>query len=176
MRYTRIDPFELIKTINRLQIKNKAASIVITEDNFDEVITLVMDLLRQEYEVKLQFVIGNESIDDTHKYKLFHLLCNKLGRYDIKIESTPVVCWQGDNNTVVRFKLATLNRFIYNNFAHRKVCINCDCKNECIERGCAIRVHPDGIVSPCLDNHIIYNEFGIKRCLERAYADMEIVQ
>lgn len=52
--------------------------------------------------------------------------------------------------------------------------MNCENRSECVERGCAVRIFPDGRVTPCL-NH--FNSFSSENAfvnLETAYRALEI--
>ncbi len=175
MRYTGIDPHMLLDTARKIDVKEKAISIVITEENYNELDSLLTDILMQGYEIKLQFVIGNDSLEEQEKHALISRLCERYGMYQIEVASTPTIVWRTDGTEKVRLKLASLNQFVYDNLAFRRNCLDCEHKKFCIERGCAVRIYPNGEVSPCLDKYISFNQKCVRQCIECAYAAMEIL-
>lgn len=52
--------------------------------------------------------------------------------------------------------------------------MNCEKKHECVERGCAIRIFPDGKVTPCLNHFQIFSSENILENLEAAYHALEL--
>ena len=175
MKHTRVEPYSLVSFINDCCPKSKAASIVITEDNIQDVFQLMLFLSNQGFDIKLQFVIGQTSITQKQQYDFYKKLCSHYGESQIVLSSTPSLLWNATTNSTIRLKMADLNKFVYDNLERRKACSDCQNRDKCVERGCAIRVHPNGDVSPCLDNHKLYNEWSFSSNLKKAYEDMEII-
>lgn len=175
MKYTKVDPYPLISFINDCHPKSKAASIVITEDSIQDMFQLLDYLINQEFDVKLQFVIGKTLINRQQQYEFYRELCTHFGDSQIVLASTPSFIWNVTDNSTIRLKTPSLNRFVYDNIVRRKACLNCALKKECVERGCAVRVYTNGDVSPCLSNHILYQDIALINSIKKAYDDMEIV-
>lgn len=175
MKHTRVEPYSLISFINDCHPKAKAASIVITEDNIQDVFQIILYLINQQFDVKLQFIIGKSKITRKQRYEFYRKLCAHFGDSQIILASTPSFMWNVTGNSTIRLKWEELSKFIYDSIEHRKACSSCPLKNECVERGCAIRVHPNGDVSPCLNNYKPYRGNDLIKSLEEAYDDMKIV-
>lgn len=170
MNYTQVNPYEVMNTINKLNLRNKAVSIVVTDDNTFDIEEMIVSLSSQSYDVKLQFVIDDGKSNVEKEYRIIRLVSNLYGEPTILLQSTPSLLWKTQYKTIVRLKLASLNCFIYDRIIHREMCENCNYKENCVERGCAIRVYPNGDVSPCLNNHYLFTEHDIRENIEKAYA------
>lgn len=175
LKYTKVNPENLLSFINSINPKSKAASLVITEDNYSEIIELVSCLVKQSYDVKLQFVINNIDISQKRKYQLYRRICDEFGDSKIVLSATPALCWRASTGSTIRLKLDSLSQFVYDHLVHRKICNTCSSRDVCVERGCAVRVYPNGNATPCLNNHIVYNNSQIKDNIVKAYDAIELI-
>lgn len=166
--YTGVNPFDLVKKMDVLKHARKAVSIVITNENCSDINEIINFFLKNNYEVKLQFVIGdNKFISDWEKRAL-HKLFNDFGPFSVKLGSTPALIREIEGNTI-RIKLASLNSWMYDNIYVKKQCISCPRKMECVERGCAVRVYPNGSVTPCLNGYKVINSGTVRENIIEAY-------
>lgn len=174
MHYTKINPLMLIDKLQAFNKTKKSVSIVITMENISELEGMIDLFLNNDFDVKLQFVIGDfEGEDSNWERRVLYGLMLKYGKFHIELGATPTLCKIVGGNKI-RIKLASLNAWMYDNLILRKVCMSCKNREKCVERGCAVRIFPDGKVAPCLNS---FNSFSSERTLENlesAYYALEI--
>lgn len=175
MRYTTIDPLQLVKKMQHLDSVRKSVSIVITEENIDEIENLITLYAKHSFDIKLQFVISQSKNESNWERKVIKKLFDTYGRFDISIGANPVLYRTLENNVIIKIKLASLNTWMYENIFGREACTLCDRREECVERGCSIRIYPDGTVTPCLNQFKSYTSDDVIANLEAAYQAMQIV-
>lgn len=174
MRYTKINPLTLIDSLQSFSKTKKSVSIVITMENVNELEEMIDLYLDNNFDVKLQFIISDlEKEDINWKRNILYALIRKYGEFKIKLSATPTLYKNvGDNK--IRIKLASLNVWMYDNLFLRNICMNCEKRSECVERGCAIRIFPDGKVTPCLNHFKSFSSGNVLENLEAAYHALEI--
>ncbi len=174
MRYTKIDPLVLIDNLRAFSKTKKSVSIVITMENVNELDEMINLYLSNDFDVKLQFIISDKEKQDINwRRKILYELMQKFGKFEIKLGSTPTL-YKKIGNSKIRIKLATLNVWMYDNLFPRNICMNCEKRKECVERGCAIRIFPDGKVTPCLNHFKSFSSENAMENLEVAYRALEI--
>lgn len=174
MHYTKINPLILIDKLRVFSKAKKSVSIVITMENINELEEMIDLFLRNDFDIKLQFIISDlEEEDINWKRKVLYGLMLKYGEFDIKLGATPTLCKMVGSNKI-KIKLASLNAWMYDNLFLRKICMNCEKRRECVERGCAVRVFPDGKVTPCLNHFNSFSSESTLKNLETAYQVLEI--
>ena len=175
MRYTRIDPLQLVEKMKPFGSVKKSVSIVITEENVDEIEKLIKLCTKNGFDIKLQFVISQLKEKSDWERKVINKLFDIYGKFDISVGTTPMLYKILNNNTIIKIKLASLNIWMYDNLFERRGCMYCDKREECAERGCSIRIFPDGTVTPCLNQFINYTSNSVIANLEFAYKAMQII-
>lgn len=174
MRYTKINPFVLIDNLRLFSRTKKSVSIVITMENVNEIEEIINLFLDSDFDVKLQFIISDSEKEDINlKRKVLYRLMQKYGEFKIQLGATPTF-YKKVGDSKIRIKLASLNAWMYDNLFLRNICMNCEKKYECVERGCAIRIFPDGRVTPCLNHSQIFLSENVLANLEAAYHALEI--
>lgn len=174
MRYTKINPLILINKMQAFNKSKKSVSIVITIDNVNELDEMMDLYLKNNFDVKLQFVISESVKKDINwEREVLYNLMRKYGNFEVSIGATPTL-YKEVNHNKIRIKLASLNIWMYDNLFLRNLCIHCEKRRECVERGCAIRIFPDGKVTPCLNHFKSFSSENIMRNLENAYRALEI--
>ena len=174
MRYTKINPLILIDELRVFDNSKKSVSIVITMENINELEELVDLYLKNNFDVKLQFIISESKKQDIDwERKVLYNLIKKYGKFEVKLETTPTL-YKKVNGSNIRIKLASLNMWMYDNLLLRNICMNCEKRGECVERGCAVRIFPDGKVTPCLNHFKLFSTQNILANLETAYRALEI--
>ena len=175
MRYTMIDPQYLIEIMKQFNSVKKSVSIVITEENVNEIEDLITLFTKNSFDIKLQFVISQLRSQEDWERKIIHHLFNIYGKFDISMGATPVLYKTLKNGATIKIKVSSLNTWTYDNIFVRKACMNCKKKKECVERGCAIRIFPDGTVTPCLNQFKYFTSKDVIANLETAYQVMQII-
>lgn len=174
MHYTKINPLILIDNLQLFSKAKKSVSIVITMENENEIEEMIDLFLSYDFDVKLQFIISDSEKEDINwKRKVLYGLMQKYGEFEIQLGTTPTL-FKKVGNSKIRIKLASLNVWMYDSVFSRNICLNCEKKHECVERGCAIRIFPDGKVTPCLNHFQIFSSENILKNLEAAYHALEI--
>ncbi|MCI9411124.1 MAG: radical SAM protein [Eubacterium sp.] len=174
MRYTKINPLVLIDNLKLFGKTKKSVSIVLTTENVNELDEMINLYLSNNFDIKLQFIISDEEKQNINwRRKILYELMQKFGKFQIKLGATPTLC-RKVGNSKIRIKLATLNVWMYDNLFPRNICMNCEKKRECVERGCAIRIFPDGKVTPCLNHFKSFSSENIMENLEVSYRALEI--
>lgn len=175
MHYTAIDPLQLIKKMQQFDSVKRSVSIVITKENVHEIDDLIRLYTERLFDVKLQFVISQSKEERQWERNVVNKLFNTYGRFNISIGANPVLFRTLENNVIIKIKLASLNTWMYENIFLRKACMLCNRREECVERGCSIRIYPDGTVTPCLNQFKRYVSDDVMANLEAAYQAMQIV-
>ena len=175
MKYTMVNPWYLIHTMEQFTKVEKAVSIVITHENADYICDIVSLFIDNQFEVKLQFVISDMKQDDKWERKIVYKLFSNYGKFVVNLDSTPVLVKQVDGKKDIKIKLPSLNKWMYDTLYLRKGCELCLKRDICVERGCSIRVYPNGNVTPCLNNYKIFNSRDVKENILSAYQFAEIM-
>lgn len=174
MRYTKLNPLALIDNLESFDKIKKSVSIVITRENINEMEELIELCINRNFDVKLQFIISDIEKDDINwRRKILYRFMEKYGDFHVKLESTPVLC-KKINGKELKIKLASLNNWMYDNLISRDFCLHCEKKSKCVERGCAVRVFPDGKVTPCLNQIESFSSDSVLLNLKKAYYAMGI--
>jgi len=150
-RYQRVNPEEALKSFLDFPALNKNLNIVITKDNYKEIDLFINWCIKEKVSLDLMFV----SDDDYEYHEIEGIVMNKLLNMNvatIDLNLTPVMSILLSKNSILHIKHPYLSGFF-----HDSLCNSCDARNACFEKICAIRVHPDGKVSPCLSKRIISN-------------------
>lgn len=174
MHYTMIDPLDLIAILKQFNSTKKSVSIVVTKENVTEIKDMIDLFTRNNFDVKLQFVISQTDEDLEWERRVIHSIFEIYGCFKIKLKSTPVLYKKMENGRKINIKWSSLNDWMYNTLVLRESCIKCEKKNECVEKGCSIRVFADGKVTPCLNQFLSFTEESIETNLINAYQAMEI--
>ena len=87
-----------------------------------------------------------------------------MGHCEVKYGSTPSLVVKTKEQSEIVIKNPKLSESI-----KWKICEGCEFGDSCYEKVCAVRVYPNGIVSPCLNGRIIYQNGGIAARIKQAY-------
>lgn len=174
MHYTMIDPLNLIALLKQFDSTKKSVSIVITKENISEIENMIDLFTYNNFDVKLQFIISQTDEDIEWERKIIHKIFEIYGNFSVKLKSTPVLYKKTENGSTINIKLSSLNDWMYSTLFIRESCKKCNKKNECVEKGCSIRIFPDGKVTPCLNQFLCFTDESIETNLINAYQAMEI--
>lgn len=174
MHYTKVNPLELVNNLRSFNKAKKSVSIVITKENANELGEMIDFYMCNGFDIKLQFIISDLEMNNINwQQEILYRLMELYGEFDVKLGATPVLCKEVNGNEI-RIKLASLNAWMYDNLFIKNICMQCEKKAECIERGCAVRVFPDGKVTPCLSQLKSFSSNNVFANLEKAYRSLEI--
>lgn len=174
MRYTKKNPFELIEQLQAFIKTEKSVSIVITKENVNELEEMIDFCIDKNFDVKLQFIISNSEKEDIYwKRKVLYTLIKRYGKFEIKLGTTPTL-YRNVGEKKIKIKLASLNAWMYDNLFLREICVKCERKNECVERGCSVRIFPDGRVTSCLNQYITFSSINVQQNILDAYDALKI--
>ncbi len=168
--YTCINPYSIIERMKHERVKKKAISIVITKQNERELIRLIDLFTLNGYDIKLQFVIPPIYDENEWKESMLQMLFAKYGIFSINLCTAPPILYKIlPSGNEIRIKLASLNQWYANHIYSCLLCKGCQKKLSCVEQACAIRVYPDGSVSPCLDKFIAFSSSNAYQNIIDAY-------
>ena len=169
MKYTMVNPYTVIDKLSPLKHLKKAISVVITKENILEIDNIINLFSQNDYDIKLQFVISERQDEQEWEREILHKLFQMYGMFEMKLGSTPMLYRKLDSGSKMKIKLYSLNQWMYDNIFVRQNCLSCPYKKKCTERGCSIRVFPNGWVTPCLNNYKVFNGDSVKKNILDAY-------
>ena len=149
MKSTRVNPFNVFNTLKGFSGK-KATNIVVTNDNASEIETLLEHCFERNISVDLMPILNFSDSD-----YVLDIIKKMTKKYDFKsltISSTPTLYKEIANGTTFRIKHPSFSKLV-----NREACRDCEHNNECDERMSAVRVFPDGTVTPCINGKLSKN-------------------
>lgn len=167
-RYQNVNPQTAIKALCEFPAVNKTINLVITKDNYTEVYDFIE--LSREKEVSLNIMF--EDVKDS-EYKIIQKnvineLSKKYSERAIVLGITPVLSIKLDDKCNIRVKHPYFSKLFHNG-----ICEGCEQYDSCFEKVCAIRVHPDGVVTPCLSKEICVSGQSMFEKIKNAYNNLE---
>ena len=166
-KYQNVNPYMALDSLYSFPAKTKSINIVITKENYTE----FSDFIRicSQKKILLNVMFENrqdEEYIDIQKKFLNQLLQNNEG--NIILRSTPVLTINFNNECNIRIKHPYLSKLLHNG-----ICEGCSKYDKCFEKVCAIRVRPDGIVTPCLLKEIYFDEDSMYTRIQNAYNSLQ---
>lgn len=110
------------------------------------------------------FELKNYSQVDVEMQKIVLKELGKLGEYGKRVGATPTLVIKTANSCTVSVKHPKLSRSVKWN-----ICRDCNVQETCYERICAVRVYPNGLVTPCLNSHVTFSGESVKDEITKAY-------
>ena len=166
-KYQKVNPREALDSFIDFPAINKNLNIVITKDNYKEIESFIAWCIKEKASLDLMFLSGGDKeYHDIEKRALNDL----LNTHDamIALNSTSFIRIPLSSNSILRIKHPFLSGLF-----HNSICDLCQDRESCFEKVCAVRVHPNGEVTPCLSKRVlskgnnvyekitsIYNRFG----------------
>lgn len=161
--YQGVKPQISINAMNDFKALKKTVNIVITKDNYEELDEFINLCKENDFLLDIMF----EKNDDK-EYKLIQrdILNNLVNSFEgqIVLQSTPVLKLKLNDNAFIRIKHPCLSEML-----HNEVCDHCHQYDVCFEKVCAVRVHPDGVVTPCLMREICFEGQSMYEKIKTAY-------
>ena len=168
-KYTMVDPYVIIDKLSPLKQLKKSISVVITRENVLEIDNIIDLFLQNGFDIKLQFVISEYQDEQEWEREVLHKLFQTYGMFEMKFGSTPMLYRKLDRGNKIKIKLYSLNQWMYDNIFVRQNCLSCPQRKSCTERGCSIRVFPNGWATPCLNNYKVFDGNNVKKNIIDAY-------
>lgn len=163
-RYQNVNPFEAIQSLLSFPAINKNVNIVVVEENYQSITEIVHYCFDHSLPVHIMFELKDYSQADVNMQKYVMQELRKLGKYEKKAGTTPTLIIRTSGNRTVSIKHPKLSRSTKWN-----VCRDCNVQENCYERICAVRVYPNGMVTPCLNGHITFSDDSIGEGIMKAY-------
>lgn len=148
MKYQNVDPSMVLEVLCSVPARNRNLNIVVIEDNYLEIDKFIEWGIKTSTSVDLMFLDRKDEEYKSIQKNIINRLINAKGG-EILLNATPVLKIDMGNGCILRIKTPFLSGLLYNG-----ICESCGDNNECFEKICAIRVHPNGLVTPCLKQKI----------------------
>lgn len=146
MKSTRVDPHRILKALNGFFGKS-SVNIVVTDDNSTEIEAILEHCFENNISVDLMPILNFSG----HDYVL-NVIKKLIDIYDlnfVSITSTPTLYKEITDGVVLRIKHPSFSKLL-----NRVPCRDCEYNGECDERMSAVRVFPDGTVTPCINGKL----------------------
>ena len=166
--YQNVDPYQALNSLKLLPANRKNINMVITEKNYGELMSVLNCCIQNHFSLDIMFELKSyNNIDlEIQHYILKEL--ERLGGAYIALKPTPTIVIKVDDDCVISVKHPYLSAL-----PQIGICNKCLSKDLCFERICAVRVHPDGLVSPCLNKTIFSTEDTVSKRIEDIYHQIE---
>jgi cyclic pyranopterin phosphate synthase len=166
LKYQKVNPNNPLLSLKKYSYKT-TINIVVVDDNKTEILSIVDKSLQQGFAVDIMFdLISN---DIKLQKEVLTLLTDEYGMFDICYASTPVMVSCKNSSVKLRVKVPGISRILV-----RQACVNCPYCDQCTEKVCALRVYPNGIVTPCLNGYITSDKGTVKERIKDLYPQLVI--
>lgn len=162
--YQNVNPYVAIDNLIGFPAIHKNLNIVIVKENYQNIKEIVEFGLAHAISLHIMFELKEYSEEDVIIQKFVFKELEKLGQPRLKYGITPTLVIKANDFSEISIKHPYLSRKVI-----WQACSECNASAICYERICAVRVYPNGTVSPCLNGHISYQEGDIKTKIENAY-------
>lgn len=148
-RYQNTNPVIALDALQAFPAHNKNLNIVVIEENYHSITDIIAYCLDHSLSADLMFELKQYSTHDVlmQQYVIQELL--KIGKPEIKYSITPTFVITVNEKCKISIKHPLLSSLV-----SWSICQQCTTSSSCFERICSIRVYPDGLVSPCLNNSV----------------------
>lgn len=163
-KYQNVDIDEVKTALLKFPSVQKNFNVVINSDNYEHLDEIVSFCNSNSINLDLMFEVSDflKSNVRIEKYVIDKI---KFFGEPIIIPGCPSsLSFSNKNGTTIRIKHPQLSSLI-----KRSICTNCNEYSECLEKVCAVRVYPDGSVTPCLSKHYYFKESDIEKNIIAAY-------
>lgn len=167
--YQGVKPQMSINAMNDFKALKKTVNIVITKDNYGELDEFINLCRENDFLLDIMF---EKSDDNEFRFIQRNILNNLVNSFEgqIILQSTPVLELKLNDKAFIRIKHPCLSEML-----HNEICDHCPQHDVCFEKVCAVRVHPDGVVTPCLMREICFEGQTMYEKIEKAYKKINIM-
>lgn len=163
-KYQNVEPQKALSDVQLLSASRKNLNIVMTDDNYREIDDIISYCIGNSISLDIMFELKKYDKSDIAIQQF--VLCSflKLGTPLIQYGPTPSLTINAGNVCKISIKHPVLTSLV-----RWDVCNGCKQILSCFERVCAIRVYPNGTVTPCLNHEIIADGECIKDKIQNTY-------
>lgn len=163
-KYQDVDPKTAIEGLLSFPAQNKNLNVVITQDNYLEIESIVNFCVEKGLSLTLMFELKKYNEEDLLiQRRIFDYIETISSEPKIVMKFPPIIELTVSNNTKLSIKHPGLNVL-------PEVGLCKKCESDCLERLCAIRVLPDGTVTACLNQTITSKKRSTFDKIENIYS------
>lgn len=149
-KYQNVNPYEAIKSLCIFPAANKNLNVLISKENYLEIEKFFECCIEHSLSLDLMFELTESNADtDNLIYQYIFEQFRRLGTPRIEYGITPMLIIDFNANCKFRIKHSSLSSLV-----KWQICQECKSLVSCYERICAIRIYPNGTVTPCLNNEV----------------------
>lgn len=164
-KYQNVDPFPALNALNHFPALNKNLNVVIVKDNYQEINNIISYCINHSLSLVLMFELRTYSEFDILMQQYVLTEVGKHGQVAFQFGTTPSLVVNINDSCKIIIKHPKLSRLM-----QRTLCKECAESINCYERVCAVRVYPDGTVSPCLNKVISFSNKSLSDKIKNIYA------
>ena len=164
-KYQNVNPLDALNALNHFPALHKNLNVVVVKDNYLEISEIINYCISHSLSLVIMFELKSYSEFDM---AMQHHVLNefyKLGQVIIQLGVTPSLSIKVNNTCSISVKHPKLSALI-----NWDICQNCKYSICCYERICAVRIYPNGVISPCLNKTISFSNETLLDNIEKAYA------
>lgn len=165
-KYQNVNPEIILQIINTFPAKYKNINLMLVDDNYKEINDIIEFCINNKVSIDIMSEFKKSGVSSFEKYGCELKKINFNFSPYIDISHTPKLVIYDDKKCKVSFKHPKLSEL-----TAYSICEKCD--KVCYEYGCAIRVYPNKIVSPCLNNFYLFYSNSLKNNITSAYRLIE---
>ena len=147
--------------------KFKNLNVVVVEENYLDIDDIIEYCVSESISLELMFELKKYSFED---YRMQRYVFEKLamyGGFSINLSCTPIITHRISDACRISIKHPYLSRLL-----NRDMCNDCTDSHNCFERVCAVRVHPNATVTPCLNHKVVSHKENLDGRIDDAYAQL----
>lgn len=163
-KYQNVDPINALKILNEFPATNKNVNIVITQDNYLEIKNILSFCIENSISLDIMFELKEYTPLEIKIQQYVLTKISHLGKFLIQFRPTPTFVINLNESCKISVKHPKLSKLL-----NRSICSTCECSSDCLERVCAVRIYPNGVVSPCLNQHIKFENGDLFERVKKAY-------
>lgn len=168
LNYQRVNPYSAINNLLRINSLVKKINIVINQKNYRELKQLIDVCIVNDISLEVMFEISSQNLKSRYlEIEAFSLL-STFGQYTLKYSSTPSLSLSVSSGCTISVKHPMLSALIC-----WPICSSCRHQSSCFERVCAVRVYPNRVVSPCLNNYFSYHTDDLYTDIANVYEEFK---
>lgn len=154
-KYQNVNPYEAIESLSIFPAASKNLNVLIIEENYMDIEKFFSYCITRSLSLDLMFELTESTGINDFIYQHILKQFQGLGTPKIEYGVTPTLMIDIDANCKIRIKHPNLSSLV-----KWQVCQQCKNSVSCFERICAIRIYPNGTVTPCLNNEIRLEQGG----------------
>lgn len=148
-KYQNVNPYEALESLYAFPAVSKNLNVLIVEENYMDVEKFFPYCISHSLSLDLMFELTKSTDKNGSIYRYILQQIKNLGSPRIEYGVTPTLTIDIDTNCKIRIKHPYLSSLV-----KWQICQQCKNSLSCFERICAIRIYPDGAITPCLNNQV----------------------